>query len=87
MIQLICMITSSRAFKELFMLNEEKIKIKNPRMTIYNLTKEYEITKQGLWRWKKKNGRIKAYYCPQGMTLRKGAYVDNIEEDAAIVFC
>lgn len=22
-----------------------------------------------------------------GMTLRKGAYVDNIEEDAAIVFC
>ena len=23
----------------------------------------------------------------QGMTLRKGAYVDNIEEDAAIVFC
>ena len=57
MIQLICMITSSRAFKELFMLNEEKIKIKNPRMTIYNLTKEYEITKQGLRRWKKKNGR------------------------------
>lgn len=67
--------------------DEEKIKIKNPRMTIYNLTKEYEITKQGLRRWKKKNGRIKAYYCPQGMTLRKGAYVDNIEEDAAIVFC
>jgi len=49
--------------------------------------KEYEITKQGLRRWKKKNGRIKAYYCPQGMTLRKGAYVDDIEEDAAIVFC
>ena len=46
-----------------------------------------KITKQGLRRWKKKNGRIKAYYCPQGMTLRKGAYVDNIEEDAAIVFC
>jgi len=67
--------------------DEEKIKIKNPRMTVYNLTKEYEITKQGLRRWKKKNGRIKAYYCPQGMTLRKGAYVDNIEEDAAIVFC
>ena len=67
--------------------DEEKIKIKNPRITIYNLTKEYEITKQGLRRWKKKNGRIKAYYCPQGMTLRKGAYVDNIEEDAAIVFC
>ena len=67
--------------------DEEKIKIKNPRMTIYNLTKEYEITKQGLRRWKKKNGRIKAYYCPQGMTLRKGAYVDYIEDDAAIVFC
>ena len=63
------------------------IDLGDKRGTIYNLTKEYEITKQGLRRWKKKNGRIKAYYCPQGMTLRKGAYVDNIEEDAAIVFC
>lgn len=66
--------------------DEEKIKIRNRKMTIYNLTKEYEITKQGLRRWKKENGRIKAYYCPQGMTLRKGAYVDDMEEDAAIVF-
>lgn len=67
--------------------DEEKIKIRNRKMTIYNLTKEYEVTKQGLRRWKKENGRIKAYYCPQGMTLRKGAYVDDMENDAAIVFC
>ena len=67
--------------------DEEKIKIRNRKMTIYNLTKEYEVTKQGLRRWKKENGRIKAYYCPKGMTLRKGAYVDDMENDAAIVFC
>ena len=32
--------------------------------TIYNLTKEYEITKQGLRRWKKEGGIIRAYYMP-----------------------
>ena len=69
------------------MLNEEKIKIKNPRMTIYNLTKEYEITKQGLRRWKKENGRVKAYYCSSGTSIDEGAYVDDFEEDAALIFC
>ena len=40
-------------FQAMKKMDEEKIKIKNPRMTIYNLTKEYEITKQGLRRWKR----------------------------------
>ena len=67
--------------------DEEKIKIKNPRMTIYNLTKEYEITKQGLRRWKKENGRVKAYYCSAKTSIGEGAYVDDFEKDAALIFC
>lgn len=54
--------------------------------TVYNLTKEYEITKQGVRRWKKDTGKVKAYYFPAGMTLGQNAYVDNYEEDAALVF-
>lgn len=61
--------------------------IENSRMTVYNLTKEYEITKQGLRRWKKENGRIKAFYYPAGNSIGQGAYVDNFEKDAALVFC
>ena len=67
--------------------DEEKIKIKNPRMTIYNLTKEYEITKQGVRRRKKENGRVKAYYCSEGVVIDEGAYVDDFETDAALIFC
>jgi CRISPR-associated protein Cas5t len=33
--------------------------------TIYNLTKEYEITQQGLRRWKREGGKVKAYYFPK----------------------
>lgn len=57
------------------------------RGTIYNLTKEYEITKQGLRRWKKENGRVKAYYCSGGVVIDEGAYVDDFEKDAALIFC
>lgn len=53
--------------------------------TIYNLTKEFEITKQGMRRWKKENGRVRAYYFPKDQSLDM-AYVDDFEEDAAIVF-
>ncbi len=35
----------------------ETLGIENSRMTVYHLTKEYEIIKQGLRRWKKENGR------------------------------
>ena len=49
--------------------------------------REYEITKQGLRRWKKENGRVKAYYCSAGTSIDEGAYVDDFEEDAALIFC
>ena len=61
--------------------------IKGLKATVYNLTKEYEITKQGLRRWKKENGRVNAFYYPAGNTLGQGAYVDDFEEDAALGFC
>ena len=66
--------------------DEEKIEIFNGGMTVYNLTREYEITKQGLRRWKKETGRVKAYYCHRGMTLDQNAYVDDFEKKAALVF-
>lgn len=65
----------------------ETLGIEKSRMTVYHLTKEYEITKQGLRRWKKENGRVNAFYYPAGNTLGQGAYVDDFEEDAALVFC
>lgn len=63
------------------------IELGNKHGTIYNLTKEYEITKQGLRRWKKENGRVKAYYCSGGVVIGEGAYVDDFEKDAALIFC
>ena len=63
------------------------IELGDRRGTIYNLTKEYEITKQGLRRWKKENGRVKAYYCSGGVVIDEGAYGDDFEKDAALIFC
>lgn len=63
------------------------IDLGDKRGTIYNLTKEYEITKQGLRRWKKENGRVKAYYCSAKTSIGEGAYVDDFEKDAALIFC
>lgn len=63
------------------------IELGDRRGTIYNLTKEYEITKQVLRRWKKENGRVKAYYCSGGVVIDEGAYVDDFEKDAALIFC
>ncbi len=47
--------------------------------TVYTLNKEYEITKQGLRRWKseKEGGRVKVYYCPPNKCLER-AYVDAV---------
>lgn len=40
--------------------------IRNKSVTVYTLTKEYEITKQGMRRWKKEGGKIKVHYFPHG---------------------
>jgi len=52
--------------------------------TVYTLTKEYEITKKGLRRWKKDGGKIKVYYCPKGETVYD-IYVDDYEGGSTVV--
>ena len=71
--------------RDIYIPVDSDVEVGNCRATIYNLTKEYEITRQGLRRWKKDGGRIKAYYFPKG-TILDEAYVDDFEENAAIVF-
>lgn len=48
----------------------------NSSYTIYTLTKEYEITPQGLRRWKPKGGKVKAHYFPYGESV-SSALADN----------
>ncbi len=43
--------------------------IGNRSVTLYTLTKEYEITKQGLRRWKTDGGKVRAYYFPHNETV------------------
>ena len=45
--------------------------------TIYTITKEYEITKQGLRRWKKEGGKIKVYHMAKG-TVFEDVCVDEL---------
>ena len=55
--------------------------------TVYTLNKEYEITKQGLRRWKseKEGGRVKVYYCPSHKCLER-AYVDDTDDEDVVIF-
>jgi len=59
---------------------DEGIVLGNHTTTIYNLTREYEITSQGLRRWKKEGGRIRAFYFPKGQTIGN-VYVDDYQGD------
>lgn len=52
--------------------------------TIYNLTKEYEITKQGLRRWKKNGGRVRVMYFPKDEIIEQ-VYMDDYEENPSVV--
>ena len=45
---------------------DSDIDIGNRSATLYTLTKEYEITKQGLRRWKADGGKVRAFYFPHG---------------------
>lgn len=52
--------------------------------TTYTLNKEYEITKNGLRRWKKDGGKVKVYYFPKGETVYD-AYVDDYKGGSTVV--
>ena len=62
-------------------MGEEHVKA-----TVYTLNKEYEITKQGLRRWKseKEGGRVKVYYCPPHKCLER-AYVDDTDDKDVVI--
>ena len=49
------------------------------RSTIFTLNKEYEITKQGIRRWKTEGGKVKAYYFPHGVYVNN-AIVDDYND-------
>lgn len=54
------------------------------RTTIYSLTKEYEITKQGIRRWKKDGGKVRVRYFPAGETIAN-VYVDDFAKGESLV--
>ena len=55
--------------------------------TVYTLNKEYEITKQGLRRWKseKEGGRVKVFYYPSGIEI-ENILVDDSQSEDVVVF-
>lgn len=59
------------------------IDIGNKSVTVYTLTKEYEITKEGIRRWKVEGGKVRAYYFPYGESVGN-TLVD--EHDDIVVF-
>ena len=52
--------------------------------TIYTLTKEYEITKKGLRRWKAEGGKIKAKLFPANESIGN-VYVDDFSDPGTVV--
>lgn len=62
---------------------DSDIDIGNRGTTIYTLNKEYEITNQGIRRWKAEGGKIKAYYYPHGETMEY-AMVDDYGDVVAL---
>lgn len=61
----------------------DAVDIGNRSMTAYTLTKEYEITKQGIRRWKAEGGKVRAYYFPHGTTV-DNMLVDGHDDIAAL---
>lgn len=58
---------------------DSSIDIGNRSYTIYTLTKEYEITPQGLRRWKPEGGKVKAHYFPYGESV-SSALADSFDD-------
>lgn len=69
--------------KDIYIPIESQIDIGRRVSTIYTLNKEYEITKQGLRRWKVDGGKVRAYYFPHGEAVRN-ALVDEHNDIVAL---
>ena len=55
--------------RDIYIPVDGDIDIGNISTTTYLLNKEYEISKQGLRRWKTDGGKVKVYYFPHGLRL------------------
>lgn len=64
--------------------SDTKIGKRNRQAVLYTLTKEYEITKQGIRRWKKNGGKVRVRYFPAGETLGE-VLVDDFEEESVVI--
>lgn len=62
---------------------DSDIDVYNISTTIYTLTKEYEVTKQGFRRWKADGGKVKVYYFPHGEAVDY-AMVDDYNDIVAL---
>lgn len=69
--------------KDIYIPIESEIDVGRRTTTIYTLTKEYEVTKQGLRRWKADEGKVKVYYFPHGEAVRN-ALVDDYNDIVAL---
>lgn len=61
----------------------DSVDLGNRSVTIYTLTREYEITKQGQRRWKADGGKVRAYYFPCGEPVSK-MLVDRYKDIVAL---
>lgn len=71
------------ANNDIYIPVDSAISIGRRSVTLYTLTKEYEITKQGLRHWKAEGGKVKAYYFPNGEFV-KNALVDSYGDLVAL---
>lgn len=71
------------AIMDIYVPLASQMKIGRRKTTVYNLTKEYEITKTGMRRWKKEGGRIKVWYFPADTEITN-VYVDDFEEQTVV---
>ncbi len=62
---------------DIYIPMNSSVDIGNRIATVYTLTKEYEITKEGIRRWKVNGGKVKAYYFPHGESVGNVLVDDN----------
>lgn len=80
----LCRKESALANNDIYIPVDADEKIDRVSTTVYTLTREYEITKQGLRRWKADGGKVKAYYFPKGQSVGN-VLVDDCDDVVVLV--
>lgn len=66
---------------DIYIPADSDIDIGGRSTTIYTLTREYEITKEGIRRWKAEGGKVRAYYFPHEESVGN-VFVDSYNDVA-----